>query len=130
MFAWKRTDSYIPLGVVIFRRVILHLEEKAALSKRVFSARHEASGSGSGAGAGARRERRLQPGLQSCGARMRVFGNWGTQNLELGTQRAPQTTTTHACPGRVAGGLAALQGLQAGKNGAPKGRGSHGVHRT
>lgn len=52
MFAWKRTDSYIPLGVVIFRRVILHLEEKAALSKRVFSARHEASGSGDGAGAG------------------------------------------------------------------------------
>lgn len=29
MFAWKSTDSYIPLGGVIFRRVILHLKEKA-----------------------------------------------------------------------------------------------------
>lgn len=29
MFAWKSTDSYIPLGGVIFRCVILHLKEKA-----------------------------------------------------------------------------------------------------
>lgn len=29
MFAWKSTDSYIPFGGVIFRRVILHLKEEA-----------------------------------------------------------------------------------------------------
>lgn len=29
MFAWKSTDSYIPLGVVMCSRVILHLPEKA-----------------------------------------------------------------------------------------------------
>ena len=38
MFAWKSTDSYVPLGGVIFRRVILHLKEKAVFkSMRVLS---------------------------------------------------------------------------------------------
>jgi hypothetical protein len=29
MFAWKSTDSYTPLSVVIFRRVVPHLTEAA-----------------------------------------------------------------------------------------------------
>lgn len=41
MSAWKNKDSYILLGVVIFRRVILHLKEEAAWNKWVFSAQHK-----------------------------------------------------------------------------------------
>lgn len=142
MFARKRTDSYIPLGVVIFRRVILHLEEKAALRQCVCSALHEASGPRGGAGVGRpgwpgsvaacwALSVRAQGATSCCttcclspGSRSRgrpgvyVSGNWVTLDLELEDTAGPPNNdrTLSRAPGRVAGGLASLQGSQAGKN--------------
>lgn len=101
MFAWKSTDSYIPLGVVIFSRVILHLKEKAALNKCAFPALMRCPGletSGSwlplaGDSAAAVAVPTAHPNAAASNATSGlwlesrggpdVFGNWVTQNLQL-----------------------------------------------
>lgn len=135
MFAWKSTDSYIPLGVVIFRCVILHLKAKAALNTCAFplaggALAWRAAGAGRLSGrdraacsagptprpnAACRTKRYLRPWLES---RAGPDVCLGTGSLRIYSWRAQPALEInahhcHACFLGAAGGSAS--GLEAGR---------------